>query len=88
MAAQSVDRIDITDWSVTGRNVQIPQYQFTLEIWWTDSDGLARHQPPQVYQYPNDISAMPLNVRKAFANAMIVATVRVTLGIDTWEQHS
>lgn len=87
MTARNVERINITNWNQTGKNVQIPQYSFTLEIWWTDQDGVKRHHGPQEYLYPNDISSMPIEVRRAFAEQMIVATARVTLGIDDWEKY-
>ena len=86
--ARSVDRIDITNWQVTGLNVAIPQYTFTLEIWWTDNAGVAQHYGPTTKTYPNDIATMPLAVRKAFAVAMVQATVRVALGIDEWEMYT
>ncbi len=85
--AGSVDRIDITNWRQTGLNVQIPQYEFTLELWWTRPDGTKGHSGPTIYRYPNDLASMPVAVRKAFAEEQIMAVARVNLGIDRWEDY-
>jgi len=86
MPARSVDEIWIKNWEQTGSTVSIPQYQFDLIIKWTDADGI-KHQHSGTYQYPNDIATMPLAVRRRYAEEMILATARVTLGIDEWEQY-
>jgi len=84
--ARSVDEINITNWVNTGQTRQMARYTFTLEIKWTDDQGVKRTHGPQIYTFPNDLAAMPLLVRKRFANEMIVATARVALGIDSWGQ--
>ena len=47
--------------------------------------------PGKVDQLPDVglgvVAAMPLAVRRRFANEMIVAAARVALGIDEWEQY-
>jgi len=86
MSAKNVDMINISNWQETGSSVPIPQYQFDLEIKWTDQDG-EKHQHNGTYRYPNDISAMPNNVRKRYAEEMIIATARVMLGINEWEDY-
>lgn len=85
--ARSVDQINITNFVNTGLTTALPRYTFTLEIKWTDSDGTARTHGPQTYTYPNDLAAMPLAVRRAFAEKMIMATARVALGIDDWSAY-
>lgn len=87
MPARSVDQVNITNFVNTGQTTPLPRYTFTLEIKWTDSAGVVRTHGPQTYTYPNDLTAMPLSVRRAFAVAMITATARVALGIDSWEQY-
>ena len=85
--ARSVDEINITNWVNTGLTTPFSRYTFTLEIKWTDDQGVHRTHGQQTYTFPNDLAAMPLLVRRRFANEMIVATARVALGIDTWEQY-
>lgn len=84
---RSVDQLNITNWTVTGSNVPFPQYQFDIELWWTTDDGV-RHHHADTYQFPNDISDMPLKVRRTHAEEMIYQTVRVALGIDEWEDYN
>ena len=85
--ARSVDEINIANWVNTGQTRQMARYTFTLEIKWTDNQRVKRTHGPQTYSFPDDLTAMPLAVRRRFANEMIIATVRVALGIDTWEQY-
>jgi len=85
--ARSVEEINVTNWSVTGLNVSIPQYRFDLEVKWTDNDGVP-HVHTGTYRYPNDIASMPLNVRRRYAEDMIIAAVRVTLGINVWDDYA
>ncbi|MCK4444176.1 MAG: hypothetical protein KAW09_06510 [Thermoplasmata archaeon] len=84
---RSVEEINITNWQATGSTVPIPQYQFDLEIKWTDNEGNP-HVHTGTYRYPNDIASMPLNVRRRYAEEMVIATVRVTLGINEWSDYS
>ena len=86
--ARSVDEINITNWVNTGQTRQMARYTFTLEIKWTDDQGVKRTHGPQTYDFPTDLAAMPLEVRRRFANDMIVATARVALGIDDWSIYS
>jgi hypothetical protein len=86
--ARSVDEINITNFVNTGLTTPLPRYTFTLHIKWTNDAGVQQTHGPQTYTYPNDLAAMPLNVRRAFAEKMITATARVALGIDTWEMYT
>ena len=88
MGVRSVDQINISNWKVTGINVSIPQYSFVIEINWTDNAGVKHTYGPATKKYPNDIADMPLVVRKRYAEEMIIATARVILGIDEWEDYS
>lgn len=82
-----VTELNITNFVNTGLNTSIARYTFTLEIKYIDNAGVARVHGPQTYTYPNDLTAMPLSVRKRFAIDMINATARVVLGVDTWEMY-
>ncbi len=84
---RSVEEVNITNWQTTGSNVSIPQYQFDIEIKWTDNDEQP-HIHIDTYRYPNDLSDMPLNVRRRYAEEMVIATARVRLGIDEWSDYS
>lgn len=88
MSYRNVDQVMITNWVDTGLTTPFSRYTFTLKITWTDNDGVKHVHGPQAYTFPNDLATMPLAVRKAFANQMILAMVRVTLGIDDWEQYT
>ena len=88
MPARSVDEINITNFVNTGATTPFSRYRFTLEIKWTDDQGVRRTHGPLEYTFPNDLTAMPLAVRRAFAEKMIIATARVTLGIDSWENYT
>jgi len=88
MPARSVDQINITNFVNTGATTPFSRYRFTLEIKWTDDAGLPRTYGPVEHTFPNDLTAMPLAVRRAFAEQMITATVRVALGINTWDQYT
>ena len=85
--ARSVDEINIANFVDTGLTTPMARYTFDLEIKWTDNLGVQHVSGPQTYTFPNDLAAMPLYVRKAFAEEMITATVRVSLGIDEWEMY-
>ena len=85
--ARSVDEINITNFMNTGLTTAMARYTFTLEIKYTNDAGVKLTHGPQTYTYPNDLTAMPLTVRRKFAEQIIIATVRVALGIDTWEMY-
>jgi hypothetical protein len=87
VAARSVDEINISNFVNTGQTTPLPRYTFTLEIKWTNEEGVAQTHGPVTKTYPNDLAAMPLSVRRAFAEKMIQATVRVALGIDEWSSY-
>ena len=84
---RSVDELNITNWTSTGQNVPFPQYEFDLEIKWTNDQGVQQVHAA-TYRFPNDVALMPLSVMREFAQQMIQAVVRVTLGIDDWDQYS
>lgn len=83
-SAGVLDALSVLDWQVTGHTVGIPQYSMAIEIHWTDREG-ERHVHSDTYRYPDDITAMPLTVRRHFAEQMITATARVAIGLNGWE---
>lgn len=85
--ARSVDEINITNFVDTGQNGQISRYQFTLEVKWTDDQGIEHTHGPQQYTFPNALASMPMRIRRRFAEQMIEATARVALGISSWEDY-
>jgi len=84
---RNVDQINITNFVNTGATTPFSRYQFTLELWWTNDDGTKGHHGPLQYTFPNDLSTMPLLTRRYFAEQMITAMVRVTLGIESWSNY-
>lgn len=87
MPVRSVDQINITNFQNTGQFRQISHYTFDLEVKWTDSQGVKHTYGPTMHTFPDDLASMPLAVRRAFAEQMIMAVVRVTLGIDDWSMY-
>lgn len=85
--ARTVSEINATNFVATGQTTPLPRYTFTLHVEWVGNDDVLREHGPQTYTYPNDLAAMPLAVRRAFAEKMIIATARVALGISTWEEY-
>lgn len=86
MPARSVDEINITNFVNTGLTTAIPRYTFNLEIKYTDLQGVKRTYSA-THTYPNDLTPMPLRVRRRFAEDQIKAVARVAAGIDTWEDY-
>lgn len=84
--ARSVDEINITNFVDTGATTPFDRYTFDLQIKWTDDAGVDQEYNNS-QTFPNDLAAMPLLVRRKFAEEMIRATVRVFLGIDAWENY-
>ena len=86
--ARSVDEINIKNWVDTGLTTPFSRYRFDVQVKWTGLDGVQHVHGPQTYTFPNDLSDMPLAVRRRFAEEMIQAKVRVFLGINEWENYS
>lgn len=85
--ARSIDEVNITNFVNTGLTTAMARYTFVLEIKYTNDAGVQQTYGPAIHTFPNDLATMPLAARRAFAEAMIKAVVRVQLGIDTWEQY-
>lgn len=87
MAAQSVDEVHITNWVDTGLTSPLSRFTMNVRVKWTDSAGVKQDSGVVAHTFPNDLSVMPLAARRFFANQMIMATVRVALGIDQWADY-
>lgn len=83
--ARSVDEVNITNFVNTGLTTPLDRYTFDIEIKWTVAGVPNTHASTRTF--PNALSAMPLAVKKAFALQMLMATARVELGIDAWEDY-
>lgn len=83
---RSVDAIFYTNWQETSSNISIPQYSLHIKVQWTDDDGNS-HEHEGDYLFPNVLVDMPLKVRRRYAEEMMTAKARVTLGIDDWEDY-
>lgn len=86
MPARSVDEINITNVQATGTTIEVDCYSFDIEVKWTDHSG-GKHQHSDTYIWPNVLADVPNNVVKRFMEEMVIAKVRVTLGIDEWEDY-
>ena len=87
MAAKQLHELHITNFVNTGLTTPFSRYTFTLRIEWENEAGERKTHGPQTYTFPNDLAAMPLAVRRAFAEQMITATARVALGLNTWSDY-
>jgi hypothetical protein len=87
MPVRSVDEINITNFVDTGLTSPLSRYTFNVEIKYTDTNGVKRTYGPSSHTFPNDLTPMPGAVRRAFAEQMIKATIRVSLGIDDWSLY-
>ena len=86
MPARSVDEINITNVQPVGTTVQVDRYSFDIEVKWTDMQG-DKHQHGDTYVWPNVLADVPNHVVREFMQAMVIAKVRVVLGIDEWEGY-
>jgi len=87
MPARNVHEVNITNWTSLGSTAPVDRYSFDLEIKWTDMAGVF-HTHSGTYIFPNDIVSMPLVNMRHFAEMMVLAMVRTTLGIDTWDEYT
>ena len=78
-----IDEMHIHNWQATGGTAPVGVFTFDLEVIWTDDGGFS-HRHAGTYTWPNDLAAMPLAVRKRFAETMIEAKLFVALGLNTW----
>ena len=83
--AKSVNSIIVSNWTDTGATTKMDRYTFDLRVEYTEDDGTPRVHEGN-YTYPNDLSDVPLSVRKKWATEQIEAKVRVQLGVLEWSQ--
>ena len=86
MPARSVDEINISNVTPLGTTVPVEQYSFNIQVKWTSHDGI-KHEHFDTYVWPNVLADVPNNVVKEFMQEMVIAKVRVALGIDDWENY-
>lgn len=83
---RSIDEINITNWANLGTTTPIERRSFTLEVKWTRDDGTkGTHTSSRTF--PAALSTMPLAVLHRFVTEMVIAVVRVELGLATWEDY-
>ena len=87
MPARSVDEINISNVHAIGTAVEVDQYSFDIQVKWTSHDG-SKHEHSDTYVWPNVLSGVPNNVVKEFMQEMVIAKVRVALGIDDWDDYA
>ena len=86
MAARSVDEINISNVTSLGTTVPVNKYSFDIEVKWTDLQG-GKHVHSDTYVWPNVLADVPNKVVREFMQEMVIAKVRVELGIDDWENY-
>lgn len=86
MPARNVDQVLIGNWQKTGPAPPVDQWSVDISVKWTDVEG-DKHEHSDTYLFPNEMATMPLKSRRHFMKRVIMASVRVALGIDTWEDY-
>lgn len=86
MPARNVDQILIQHWQKTGPTPPVPQWSVDITVRWTDLAG-GKHEHMGTYLFPNEMADMPMAVVRQFMEQIIIAKVRVTLGIDDWDSY-
>lgn len=86
MPARSVDQVNIGGWQKTGPTPPVDQWSVDIMVKWTDTEG-GHHEYEGTHFFPNELAGMPLASLRHFMERMIMAAVRVTLGIDSWEDY-
>ena len=86
MPARNVDQVLISNWQQTGPTPPVAQWSVDITVRWTDMEGVA-HEHAATHIFPNEMAVMPLRSRRFFMEQIIMAGVRVALGIDTWEDY-
>jgi hypothetical protein len=85
MPARNVDAIFIQNWQNMGTTVPVDKWSVDITVQWTDLEG-AQHEHQGTYNFPNVLADVPLHVIRRFMEEIIIAKVRVTLGIDEWSE--
>lgn len=86
MPARNVDQILIGNWRETGPTPPVPQWGVDITVKWTDTEGEG-HEHSGTYLFPNELAGIPLASLRYFMQEIIMAAVRVKLGIDSWEDY-
>lgn len=82
-----VEEFHVTNFVDTGLTSPFPRFTFMVRIRWIDDAGVPHTYGPVTHTFPNDLSSMPLVIRRRFAEKMIYAVARVSIGIDQWSDH-
>lgn len=86
MPARNVDQVLIGNWQKTGPTPPVPQWSVDISVRWTDLEG-GSHEHSGTYLFPNELAGIPLASLRQFMGGIIMAAVRVRLGINTWEDY-
>ena len=86
MPARNVDQVLIQNWTNMGVTRPVPRWSVDIAVKWTDLEGQA-HEYAGTHYFPDELADIPLPVIRAFMEQMIMAKVRVTLGIDEWDNY-
>ncbi|HSG61591.1 MAG TPA: hypothetical protein VLA24_09175 [Pseudomonadales bacterium] len=82
----TVTNITISNFVETGNKTPLDRYTFDLEMEWVDGVG-GEHTYAHSHTFPNDLAPMPLNARRYFAEQMIAAVSKVSIGAASWEDY-
>lgn len=86
MPARNVDQVLIGNWQKTGPTPPVPQWSVDITVIWHDVGGM-EHNYSGTHLFPNELAGVPLASLRHFMEQIIMAAVRVQLGIDSWEDY-
>ena len=86
MAARNVDQILIGNWQKTEVRPRVDQWSVDITVRWTDTEG-GSHEYLGTHLFPNELAGIPLSSIRYFMEQIVMAAVRVQLGIDEWEDY-
>ena len=80
-----VHQVNIGNWQTTGQSPRVTQYSVDVYVCWTDNEGTV-HEHQGTYLFPNELADIPQEALRALMEQIIIAKLRVTLGISTWQE--
>jgi|WetSurMetagenome_2_1015567.scaffolds.fasta_scaffold91933_2 hypothetical protein len=73
--------INLSNWRATGANVQVPQYEITIDIEWHDDSGTLHNQSRTV-QFPNFLTQLPTSWVGEKIKELLIQGVREFYEVD------
>ena len=72
------------NWTDQGTTVPVPKWRVDIKVQWTDDAGTP-HEREDTYNFPNILAGIPARRMRGYMERLILAEVRIALGIDEGE---